>query len=225
MADGISRIPGTGWLALLGGGEFSFGETVDADRPGWRRRRRGRSGSSRRQRVGRLSPPLRGVHDGSVRARAGDHPHLPLAGRPAGPERRADPRTVPAVYIGGGVTDHLLEALAGDAGRGGAGPEDRGAAGWWWRSPPRPRLPGGWRGASLRGGPIPGFGWLPDGVVEPNFDPGHDRRLRKLLAAAGSRAGAWASRPGRRCCSGPEGPVEVVGTASGSKGRTGHGGP
>ena len=25
------RIPGQGWLALLGGGEFSFGQTVDAD--------------------------------------------------------------------------------------------------------------------------------------------------------------------------------------------------
>ena len=27
----LARPPGGGWLALLGGGEFSFGETLDAD--------------------------------------------------------------------------------------------------------------------------------------------------------------------------------------------------
>ena len=41
--------------------------------------------------------------------------------------------------------------------------------------------------ASSRGDLIPGFGWLPDGVVEPNFDPAHDRRLRKMLVGEGVR--------------------------------------
>ena len=64
--------------------------------------------------------------------------------------------------------------------------------------------------ASLTGGLIPGFGWLPEGVVEPNFDPGHDRRLRKLLAARAC-AGGWAFPPESAVLFGPDGVVEVVG--------------
>ena len=32
MAASLSRSAGSGWIALLGGGEFSFDETLDADR-------------------------------------------------------------------------------------------------------------------------------------------------------------------------------------------------
>ena len=50
-------------------------------------------------------------------------------------------------------------------------------------------------------------------AVEPNFDLDHDRRLRKLAAGPGGRSSASASPPARRCCLGPDGAVEIVGTA------------
>ncbi len=59
---------------------------------------------------------------------------------------------------------------------------------------------------------IPGFGWLPDGVVEPNFDPGHDRRLRKLLEQEGVRWGLGIPSESAVLL-GPDNAVEVVGTA------------
>ena len=39
--------------------------------------------------------------------------------------------------------------------------------------------------AMLSGEAVAGFGWLPESVVEPNFDPGHDRRLRQLVESPG----------------------------------------
>ncbi len=62
----------------------------------------------------------------------------------------------------------------------------------------------------FKGDLIPGFGWLPDGVVEPNFDPGHDRRLRKMLAGAGVRYG-FGIPAGSAVLLGPDGAVETVG--------------
>ena len=59
---------------------------------------------------------------------------------------------------------------------------------------------------------IPGFGWLPEGVVEPNFDPGHDRRLRKLLELPGIRWGLGIPAESAVLL-GPDGAVEVVGSA------------
>ncbi|HBL29983.1 MAG TPA: hypothetical protein DD490_24350, partial [Acidobacteria bacterium] len=59
---------------------------------------------------------------------------------------------------------------------------------------------------------LPGFGWLPEGVVEPNFDPGHDRRLRKLLAAEGVRWGLGIPAESAILL-GPDGVMEVAGTA------------
>ena len=63
----------------------------------------------------------------------------------------------------------------------------------------------------FKGDLIPGFGWLPDGVVEPNFDPGHDRRLRKMLAGAGVRYGLGIPAESAVLL-GPDGAVETVGT-------------
>jgi hypothetical protein len=62
----------------------------------------------------------------------------------------------------------------------------------------------------FRGDLIPAFGWLPDGVVEPNFDPAHDRRLRKMLVGEGVDFGLGIPA-GSAVLMGPGEEVEVVG--------------
>ena len=184
-----------GWLALLGGGEFSFGETVDADRAWIERAPPGPVGfipaaAGRTTTPGIFAEYLKETFDREVEI-------IPIyrAATAAGCGTRSGSAEVAAVYLGGGVTDHLLEAIAGDAGRRGARPQDARRAEWWWRSPPRPSAPGAFARSIFGGNLIPGFGWLPDGVVEPNFDPGHDRRLRKMLVGAGVELRA--RHPGR----------------------------
>ncbi|HYG65396.1 MAG TPA: Type 1 glutamine amidotransferase-like domain-containing protein [Thermoanaerobaculia bacterium] len=203
-----------GWLALIGGGEFSFEETLDADEA-W---------------VEKLPPgPV-----GFIPAASGsnDYAHhfaeymgeafqrqvevIPIyrardARRGLNSERIRD---VAAVYIGGGVTDHLLdalrdtpatEALATKIRDGGVVVAIAAAA----------QAAGRLARSIFRGDAIPGFGWLPDAVVEPNFDPAKDRRLRKLLAAAGAPGVNWGLGipAGNAVLLGPEGVMEVVGTA------------
>ncbi|HEX6863665.1 MAG TPA: Type 1 glutamine amidotransferase-like domain-containing protein [Thermoanaerobaculia bacterium] len=211
MADNIISMPSRGWLALLGGGEFSFGETEEADRA-W---------------VAKAPPgPI-----GFIPAASGsnDYPRhfaeymeeafgreveiIPIYRSRDGRRGRNSERIrdVAAVYLGGGVPDHLLEAI-----------EDTPAA----EALARKILDGGmvvtiaaasqcagrFARSIFKGDLIPGFGWVPDGVVEPNFDPAHDRRLRKMLAGAGVRFGLGIPSSSAVLI-GPEGVVEVVGTA------------
>jgi cyanophycinase-like exopeptidase len=209
--NGFSR---HGWLALIGGGEFSFEETLDADEA-W---------------VEKLPPgPV-----GFIPAASGsnDYPRhfaeymaeafqreveiIPIyRSRDARRGRNAERiRDVAAVYIGGGVTDHLLdalrdtpaaEALAARVRDGGMVVAIAAAA----------QAAGRVARSIFRGDAIPGFGWLPDAVVEPNFDPAKDRRLRKLLTAPGAPGVTWGLGipAGNAVLLGPEGVMEVVGTA------------
>jgi cyanophycinase-like exopeptidase len=209
MPGDIQRIPGTGWLVLLGGGEFSFGETEEADRA-W---------------VEKMPPgPV-----GFIPAAAGsnDYPRhfaeymkeafdrevetIPIYRSRDGRRGRNSERIrdVAAVYLGGGVTDHLLEALqetpaaealARKIADGGIVVAIAAAA----------QCAGRLARSIFKGDLIPGFGWLPDGVVEPNFDPGHDRRLRKMLMGTGVRSGLGVPA-GSAVLMGPEGVVELVG--------------
>jgi cyanophycinase-like exopeptidase len=119
-------------------------------------------------------------------------------------------REVAAVYLGGGVTDHLLEAildtpaaeaLARKLTDGGVVVAIAAAA----------QCAGKLARSIFRGDLIPAFGWLPDGVVEPNFDPAHDRRLRKMLVGEGVEYGLGIPS-GSAVLMGPDGVVEVVGT-------------
>jgi hypothetical protein len=59
---------------------------------------------------------------------------------------------------------------------------------------------------------VPGLAWLPGGVVEPNFDPGHDRRLRRLLERPGVRWGLGLPA-GSAVLLGPNNEVEILGDA------------
>jgi hypothetical protein len=211
MTAPIPRLPGTGWLALLGGGEFSFGQTADADQAWIEKTPPGpvgfipaASGSDDYPR--HFAEYLKGEWDREVetipiyRVRDGRR------GRNA--ERIRD---VAAVYIGGGVTDHLLdaiqgtpaaEALARKIAEGGVVVAIAAAA----------QCAGRFARSIFKGDLIPGFCWLPEGVVEPNFDPGHDRRLRQMLAGAGVRFGLGIPA-GSAVLLGPEGVVELVGDA------------
>ena len=210
MPSNITRIAGSGWLVLLGGGEFSYGETEDADRA-W---------------VEKAPPgPI-----GFIPAAAGsnDYPRhfadymkdfdreveiIPIYRSRDGRRGRNSERIrdVAAVYIGGGVTDHLLEAI-----------EDTPAAealirkiadgGMVVAIAAAAQCAGRFARSIFRGDLIPGFGWLPEGVVEPNFDPGHDRRLRKMLAGTGVRFGLGIPA-GSAVLLGPGGALEMVGSA------------
>lgn len=202
--------PQQGWLALVGGGEFSYDETLDADRA-W---------------IEKLPPgPI-----GFIPAAAGsnDYPRhfgeymleafgreveiIPIYRSRDGRRGRNSERIrdVAAVYLGGGVTDHLLEAiqetpaaeaLAAKIRDGGMVVGIAAAA----------QAAGRLARSIFRGELIPGFGWLPEGVVEPNFEPDHDRRLRKMVAAPGVRWGLGIPA-GSAVLFGPGGVLEVVGT-------------
>lgn len=211
MAGDIARMPSRGWLALLGGGEFSFGETEDADHAWMEKTPPGPIG---------FIPAASGSND--YPRHFGEYMEeefereveiIPIYRSRDGRRGRNSERIrdVAAVYLGGGVPDHLLEAI-----------EDTPAA----EALARKILDGGmvvaiaaaaqcagrFARSIFKGDLIPGFGWLPDGVVEPNFDPAHDRRLRKMLAGTGVRYGLGIPS-GSAVLIGPEGAVEVVGTA------------
>ncbi len=208
--QGFERCPGDGWLALLGGGEFSFGETLAADRA-W---------------VARCGPgPV-----GFVPAASGsnDYPRhfayyleqafgrevetVPIyRPRDARRGRNAERlRQVAAVYLGGGVADHLVETLAGSPAVAAIG-ERLAGGGMVVAIAAASQAAGAVARSIAPGQTLPGFGWLPDGVVEPNFDPGHDRRLRRLLRLPGVRWGLGLPTSSAVLL-GPRGAVEIVGT-------------
>jgi cyanophycinase-like exopeptidase len=206
----LKRLPGSGWLALLGGGEFSFGETLDADR-GWLARTAPGA-------IGFL-PAASGSNDyprhfGHYLASAFEREVVTLPIYRARDARRAKNveriSALAAIYLGGGVADHLLEALAGSVAA--QALAQRLLAGGVVVAIAAAAQATGRVARSIQGGAlIPGLGWLPDGVVEPNFDPGHDRRLRKMLEAPGVTWGVGIPTSSALLL-GPGGALEVVGT-------------
>lgn len=211
MAAGNGQPPGRGWLALIGGGEFSFGETEEADQAWIERTPPGpvgfipaAAGSNDYPR--HFAEYLKAEFDREVEI-------IPIYRERDGRRGRNSERIrdVAAIYVGGGVADHLLdairetpaaEALALKLAEGGIVVAIAAAA----------QCAGRFARSIFRGDLIPGFGWLPDGVVEPNFDPGHDRRLRKMLAGPGVGFGLGLPA-GSAVLLGPEGEAAVVGTA------------
>ncbi len=208
---GQARIPGDGWLALLGGGEFSFGETLDAD-GAWEKK---------------VAPgPVGFIPAASGSSDYGHHlaeylgqtfgrqtETIPIyrardARRGRNGERIA---TVSAVYLGGGVTDHLLEALAGTPAAEALAARLR-TGGVVVAIAAAAQSAGRVARSIFGGGVIPGLGWLPRAAVEPNFDLDHDRRLRKLAAEPGVELGLGIPA-GSAVLLGPAGAVEIVGTA------------
>lgn len=208
----LRRIPGDGWLCLLGGGEFSFGETLEADAAWLDKTAPGTVGfvpaaSGSNEYGYHFAEYLSEDFDREVET-------IPIyrerdARRGKNLERL---RTAAAVYLGGGVPDHLLDAVTDTPAvevltdvvirQGGVVVAIAAAA---------QAVAQGVR-SIFRGNVLPGFGWLPQGVVDPNFDPAHDRRLRELVSTLGLEWGLGIPA-GAAVLLGPDEQVEIVGTA------------
>ncbi len=207
----LRRVAGNGWLVLVGGGEFSFGETLAADRAWVERAPEGSVG---------FLPTASGSTDYGqhfadyMRETFGREVETVPVFRPRDARRGKNLERIgrcAAVYLGGGVTDHLLETLAGSPAAEALG--GRLAAGGVVVAMAAAAQACGALARSLFGGKtLPGLGWLPGGVVEPNFNPAHDRRLRQLMAEPGIEWGLGLPA-GSAVLLGPGGEVEQVGTS------------
>ena len=210
----IERIPGSGWLALLGGGEFSFEETEEADRA-WL----AKAGDG----TVAFLPAASGSEDYGkhfavyldeyFERRVETVPIYRV--RDARRERNlARLREAAAIYLGGGVADHLLAAVAKMPCE--SALRDKVTEGGTVVAIAAAAQALGAVARGLRGQVLPGLGWLPGVAVEANFHPtsgsAGDRRLRQLMAHDEVRCGL-AIPAESAVLLGPSGQVEVVGEA------------
>ena len=204
----FSRPPGGGWLALLGGGEFTFGETLDADHAWVEKTPPGPIG---------FLPAASGSTDYAQHFAAylretfaRELEPLPIyRGRDGRREKNAERVVqVAGVYLGGGVADHLLDAIAGTPVA--TALEQRLSSGGTVVAIAAAAQCLGTIARSVAGGTaISALGWLEGGVVEPNFDPDHDRRLRQMMRQPGVRWGVGIPA-GAALLLGPDGAIEVI---------------
>lgn len=209
----LPRRPGRGWLALIGGGEFSFEETEAADAV-WLAKAYGPEDSGT---VGFI-PAASGSTD------YGNHFAIYLdeyferrvetipvyRARDARRGKNAERIAAAAhLYLGGGVCDHLLDALQDTVclqameakfDQGGTVVAIAAAAQVF-----------GQVVHSLFGKKqLDGLGWLPGVVLDTNFDPGHPRRLRQLVQRRDVDLGIGLAA-GSALLLGPDGEQETVG--------------
>jgi hypothetical protein len=209
-AEIVRRVPGQGWLALVGGGEFSFGETLLADRAWGEKLAPGPVGflpaaSDSADYATHFADYLAEAFERECETipiyRSRDARRGKNCGRIA---------ACSAVYLGGGVTDHLLETLAGSPAKEALREKLR-SGGVVVAIAAAAQCTGERTRSLLSAATLPGLGWLPGGVVETNFDPGHDRRLRKLLA--GTPDWGLGIPAGSALLLGPAGVIETVGVS------------
>jgi hypothetical protein len=177
-----------GWLVLVGGGEFSFGETLEADRAWLERTPAGPVGFVPAASGSADYPKHFATYLGETFGREVET--IPVYRERDGRRGKNAERILEcsAVYLGAGVSDQLLEAVAltpvhealrEKLVRGGV-VVGIGAAAQCCGAAVR----------SLAGSEVlPGLDLAPGLAVETNFDPAHDRRLRRLLGAAGVERG------------------------------------
>lgn len=178
-------------LALIGGGEFSFGETREIDELLLARMPADRrtiaflptaSGSAEYavhlgEYFRKLDPTVEVINVPIYRGRDGRRPKNLNAILGAG-----------MVYLGGGVTNNLLATIQGspvdiamrDAAESGAVIAAIGAAASCF----------GIHARDMRGGTaLPALGWLTNTVVDTGFDPQDDVALRRLMSLPGVELG------------------------------------
>ncbi len=215
----IDRRPAGGWLVLLGGGEFSYGDTEEMDRLWLEKAPEGKVG---------FIPAASGSDEygGHFAAYLSDFfgreaETIPLYRARDGRRGKNVERLkeAPILYLGGGVTDHLLdavlstpalEAMEGKLEEGGmivAMAAAASAVGTIARSVFRSR-------------PLEGLGWLSDTAVETNFSLDRDRRVRKLQATSEIRYAIGLS-PESALFLGPQGAMEVLGEVYRAEGPEG----
>jgi hypothetical protein len=213
----LRRIEGSGWLALIGGGEFSFGETLEVDRAWLAKVPAGEGGPEDAPPIGFLPTASGSVdyarHFSTYVEEAFERRAevVPIyRGRDARRRKNLDRlEASDALYLGGGVTDTLLEVLASSPAaealvhrlEAGSVVVAIAAAAQCLGAVTR----------GLRGKVLEGMGWLPATAIEPNFTPAHDRRLRELLAAPGVETGLGIAA-GSGLLLGPSGEAEIVGS-------------
>lgn len=172
-------------LVLIGGGEFSFGETRHIDELLLSRMPHGNStiaflptASGSAEYATHFGAYLHGIRPDTVTV------NVPIyRGRDSRRQRNLDQiLSAGMTYLGGGVTNHLIstvresaaELALREAASGGAVVAAIGAAascfGMWTRDVLR------------SGGPMPALGWLANVVVEAGFDPSNDVALRRLMS-------------------------------------------
>lgn len=172
-------------LVLLGGGEFSFGETREVDElllsrilPERRTVAFLPTASGSAEYASHFGTYLRGI-DATIEV-----VNVPIyRGRDVRRQKSLNTITTAGmVYLGGGVTNNLLETLREspaevalrDAAAGGAVIAAIGAAASSFGTYAR----------DMRGGSaaLPGFGWLANTVIDTGFDPANDTALRRLMS-------------------------------------------
>jgi cyanophycinase-like exopeptidase len=189
------RIPGeptNGWLVLIGGGEFSFGETREFDEFLLSRLPANNrtiafvpvaSGSN--EYAGHFGTYLRGI-DPAVEVA-----NVPIY-RPRDARRQKNLDRLEAaglVYIGAGVTNKVIEALRNSPvveslarvlASGKCVAAIGAAAASLGVATHDIERPGGW---------LPGLGLVPGAVVETGFEPSNDTPLRRLMSLPEAKLG------------------------------------
>ncbi len=199
-----------GCLALLGGGEFTFGETEAVDQVWLERCPPGPIG---------FVPAASGSVDygrhfadylGRVFERQMEL--IPIYRERDARRGRNAERILgcAAVYLGGGVAEQLLDALAESPAA--EALTSKLAGGGVVVAIAAAAQACGVAARSVTGDRVlPGLRLMPEGVIEPNFDPGHDRRLRRLLTASAAKFGLGLPA-GSALLLGAGGEFEAVGT-------------
>ncbi|MCP4200471.1 MAG: type 1 glutamine amidotransferase-like domain-containing protein [bacterium] len=204
-----NRLDGDGWLALIGGGEFSFGETRAADAAWLEKTPAGPVA---------FMPTASGSADYAAHfstyvteALGREATTVPIY-RARDARRRKNLDRISeagAVYIGGGIADALLEVLADSPAR--EALEKKINDGGMVVAIAAAAQALSARCRSLTGREaLTGLAWLPGTAVEVNFDPAHDRRLRELLEAPGMKWGIGLPS-GSAVLFGPDGRLETSG--------------
>jgi len=218
MAGALSVEPATAFslLVLIGGGEFSFGETREIDERLIREIPAGRrtiaflptaSGSAEyATHIGNyfrsLDPELQTINVPVYRHRdARRQKNLNLIS------------SAGMVYLGGGVTNNLLETLREspaelalrDAGANGAVIAAIGAAASCF----------GLHARNMHGSgsALPALAWLADTVIDTAFDPADDTMLRRLMSTPGTQLGIGIP-PGTALAIRGDGSTEVIGSGT-----------
>lgn len=204
-----NRLDGEGWLALIGGGEFSFGETAAADAAWLDKTAEGPvaflpTASGSVDYAGHFSTY---VEEALGRVPATIPVYRPRDGRRGKNVERIGEAA--AVYIGGGIADTLIEVLAESPAL--EALENKIRTGGVVVAIAAAAQALAARCRSLTGREaLTGLSWLPRTAIEANFDPAHDRRVREMLDAPGMRWGLGLPS-GSALLLGPDGAIETAG--------------